>query len=220
MINLFCGFDSREAIGWHVFVDSVLRNTSKPVAIHRLDACGLPQGSNAFTMSRFLVPWLMNYQGHAIFADGADMLMVGDIAELDAMFNPDQAVQVVHHDYKTRNPRKYVGTSMECDNPDYDRKNWASLMIFNCAHPLWSDINPEYLETANKLDLLQLRGGVPYAEVGALPSAWNRIVDEGQPVEGAKVLHWTAGVPCFPHYRNAPGADLWFAEHDQMIALP
>lgn len=220
MINLFCGFDEREAIGWHVFVSSVLRHTSKPVAIHRLDACGLPQGSNAFTMSRFLVPWLMRYQGHAIFADGADMLCLGDIAELDALFNPRQAVQVVQHNYKTRNPRKYVGTPMEADNIDYDRKNWASLMIFNCAHPLWSQVDPDYLETASKLEMLQLRGGILGLEVGALPSAWNRIVDEGQPVEGAKLIHFTAGVPWFPNYRNTPGADLWFAEYDRITGLP
>jgi primosomal protein N'' len=55
------------------------------VAVHRLDACGLPQGSNAFTLSRFLVPWFMGFQGRAIFADGADMLCLGDIAELAAL---------------------------------------------------------------------------------------------------------------------------------------
>jgi len=217
MINLFCGYDEREAIGWHVFVSSVLRNTSKPVAIHRLDACGLPQGSNAFTMSRFLVPWLMKYEGHAIFADGADMLCLSDIAELDALFNPHQAVQVVQHPrYETRHPRKYVGTQMECENTSYDRKQWASLMIFNCAHPLWSCVTPDYLETAPKLDLLQLRGGILNLEVGALPNAWNRIVDEGHPLEGAKLIHFTAGPPCFPAYRNSPGADLWFEELDRI----
>ena len=220
MINLFCGFDEREAIGWHVFVSSVLRHTSKPVAIHRLDACGLPQGSNAFTMSRFLVPWLMRYQGHAIFADGADMLCLADIAELDALFNPRQAVQVVQHDYKTRNPRKYIGTSMEADNVDYDRKNWASLMLINCEHPLWSGVTPDYLETASKLEMLQLRDGILNLEIGALPNAWNRIVDEGQPLEGAKICHFTAGVPWFPNYRNTPGADLWFAEYDRITGLP
>lgn len=219
-IQLFTGFDEREAIGWHVFVSSVLRHASKPVAVHRLDACGLPQGSNAFTMSRFLVPWLMNCKGHAIFADGADMLCLADIAELDALFNPRQAVQVVQHEYKTRNPRKYIGTPMEADNVDYDRKNWASLMLINCEHPLWSDVTPDYLETASKLEMLQLRGGILNLEIGALPNAWNRIVDEGQPLEGAKICHFTSGVPWFPNYRNTPGADQWFAEYDRITGLP
>lgn len=218
MIHLFCGSDPREAIGWHVFVASVLDLASKPVAIHRLDSCGLPQGSNAFTLSRFLVPWMMGYKGRAIFADGADMLMRGDIAELDALFDPSMAVQVVPHDYRTRNPRKYLGTAMECDNLDYDRKNQASLMLINCANPLWRGIDPAYLEHVQRLDMLQLRHFYDARSVGFLPDEWNRIVDEGQPAEGAKLLHFTAGVPCFPGCRDLPGADEWFAQLHRMQA--
>lgn len=216
MINLFCGYDQREAIGWHVFVASVLDRASRQVAIHRLDACGLPQGSNAFTMSRFLVPWLMGYTGRAIFADAADMLMVDDVAKLDALFDSTRAVQVVRHAYKTRNPRKYIGTDMEAENRDYQRKNWASLMIINCRHMAWRNITPQSLATAAPLDMLQLRGFTE-DQIGTLPGRWNRLVDEGQPVEGASVMHWTAGIPAFPHYRNAPGAAAWWTEHDRMM---
>lgn len=216
MIHLFCGYDAREAIGWHVFVQSVMARASAPVAIHRLDACGLPRGSNAFTLSRFLVPWLMGYRGHAIFADASDMLMLGDIAELDALFDPALAVQVVRHDYRTRNPIKYLGTTMQCPNRDYQRKNWASLMVMNCAHEAWRDYTPDTLGSAPMIDALQLRN-VKDADIGTLPNRWNRLVDEGQPVDGAAVLHWTAGIPAFPHYRAAPGASLWFAERDSML---
>lgn len=211
MINVFSGHDAREAIGWHVFAASLFDHASKPVALHRLDACGLPQGSNAFTLSRFLVPYFMGFKGHAIFMDGADMLMLGDIAELDALFDPQYAVQVVKHDYKTRNPRKYLGTAMECDNPDYERKNWASVMLINCEHELWRWANPALLPARKTLSTLQVRWLFDY-EIGALPDAWNRLVDEGQPLEGAKVAHFTAGVPCFPQCGGVPGADLWFAQ--------
>ena len=85
----------------------------------------------------------------------------------------------------------------------------------NCAHPYWRAITPESLATVAGLSLLQL-GGLrrekDAAEVGALPESWNRLVDEGHPVEGAKVLHWTAGMPGFAKYRDAPGADLWRAQ--------
>lgn len=216
MIHIFCGYDSREAIGWHVFVHSVLARTSAPVATHRLDACGLPQGTNAFTLSRFLVPWIMGFRGHAVFADAADMLILADIAELDALFDPALAVQLVRHDYRTRNPVKYLGTSMQCPNRDYLRKNWASLMLINCEHPAWRACTPASLASMPMIDALQLRH-IDDAAIGTLPDRWNRLVDEGQDVDGAALLHWTAGIPAFPHYRSAPGADLWFAERDAML---
>lgn len=220
MIHLFCGYDSREAIGWHVFVASVLRRASQPVAIHRLDACGLPHGSNAFTRSRFLAPWLMGFKGRAIFADASDMLCLGDIAELDALFDDGMAVQVVQQPaYKTRHPRKYIGTAMEADNRDYPLKNWASLMLMNCEHAAWRDVTPGFVERTPALWLLTLTHiqlEHPRA-IGALPDRWNRLVDEGQPSEGAAILHWTAGIPAFPHYARAPGAAAWHAERDLML---
>lgn len=210
MIHLFCGYDKRESPGWHTFVASVMERASVPVAIHALDAKGLPEGSNTFTFSRFLVPWLMGFEGHAIFMDACDMLMTADVAELDALYDPMKAIQCVQHDYKTRNKIKYIGTEMECPNMDYPRKNWASVMLINCAHPGWAGMTPERIENFRTLPthLLGMKF-IDDADIGILPDEWNRLVDEGQPVEGAKVLHWTAGVPAFVHYRNAPGADQW-----------
>lgn len=217
MIHLFCGFDQREAIGWHVFVHSVLSRASAPVAIHRLDGCGMPQGSNAFTLSRFLVPWLMGFRGHAIFADGCDMLMLEDVAKLDGLFDDRYPAQVVQHPtYRTRHRIKYLGTDMQCPNLDYPRKNWASLMLINCEHQAWAAATPELLEHSQRLPMLTMEG-LEAHEIGALPDCWNRLVDEGQSVEGAAVLHWTAGLPVFENYRNAPGADLWFGERDRML---
>lgn len=219
MIRLFCGYDQREAIGFHVFVSSVLEHATAPVSLSALGARGMPIGSNEFTYSRFLVPWLMGFKGHAIFADACDMLMLGDIKELDALFDPQFAVQVVQHPtYSTRHPIKYLGTSMQCPNLSYARKNWASLMLMNCAHPYWSVLTPATLAGSAGLSLLQL-GGLRRdkdPEVGALPDCWNRLVDEGQPVEGAQLLHWTAGMPAFDRYRNAPGADQWHEQLERM----
>jgi hypothetical protein len=196
-------------------VHSVLRRTSQPVAIHRLDSCGLPQGSNAFTVSRFLVPWLMGFQGRAIFADAADMLCLGDIAQLDALFDARFAVQVVPHAYQTQHPVKYIGTQMEAPNLDYQRKNWASLMLMNCAHEAWQSFDAAHLSTAPKLETLQFAN--LNGSIGRLPDFWNRIVDEGQPIYGAQILHWTAGIPGFQNYADAPGAELWRAELAQMM---
>lgn len=216
MINLFCGFDEREAIGFSVFAHSVIARASRPVAIIPLSSMGLPCGSNTFTLSRFLVPHLMGYKGHAIFTDACDMLCLGDIAELDSLFDPEYAVQVVKHDYQTRHPRKYVGTPMECDNRDYERKNWASLMIVNAGHSAWKNMTPAEIEETPTLSLLQLRH--TWGAIGGLPDEWNRLVDEGQPVQGAKIAHFTAGIPCIDAYSETPGADLWMRELDQIVS--
>lgn len=205
-VRLFCGWDEREAIGYAVFCHSVIEHASIPVSFTPLASMGMPVGSNAFTLSRFLVPYLCGYQGMAIFMDASDMLITSDISELVGLFDEDCAVQVVKHpDYRTGHPIKYRGTEMECPNMDYPRKNWASVMMFNCAHPVWAGISPETLPDLDPLKLLQLRRAE--GNIGELPAEWNRLVDEGQPY--GKVLHWTAGLPAFPAYADAPFAGEW-----------
>jgi hypothetical protein len=50
---------------------------------------------------------------------------------------------------------------------------------------------------------------------------WNRLVDEGQPTGDALLMHWTAGIPAFAAYRQAPGAERWHAAYNDMLqAVP
>jgi hypothetical protein len=204
MITLFCGFDKREAIGYHAFCASVIANTRDAVAFTPLQ--GASDGTNAFTRARFLVPVLTKHTGWAIFADAADMICRGDIADLWAMRDNTKAVMVACHDYKTQHPMKYVGTQMQSKNEDYERKNWASLMLINCEHPAWGD-TVKLLETQT-IDLLQFRH-IPDNLIGGLPKTWNWLVDEDGENQQAKILHWTAGIPAWPHYANAPMAEEW-----------
>lgn len=216
MIRLFCGYDPREAVGYHTFVSSVLKRASEPVAFTALSSMGLPEGSNTFTLSRFLVPYLCGFKGHAIFVDACDMLCMGDIAELWALRDDRYAVQVVKHpDYVSKHKRKYIGTEMECDQSNYPRKNWASVMVINCEHPMWSGIRPKTISrgSSDPVHLLGFRW-LPPQLVGELPVEWNVLVDEEQQVDEPKLLHWTAGLPTFLHYRNARHSRDWFAEHE------
>lgn len=216
MIHLFCGHDARESAGFHTFVHSVIARASQPVSIVPLAGMGLPQGSNAFTLSRFLVPHLMGYKGRAIFADASDMLMLGDVADLDALFDDTKAVQVVKHsDYTSQHERKYIGTDMECGQSNYSRKNWASVMLMNCEHPSWRLVTREIAEGRSALVLLQL-STIAEQDIGSLPPEWNVLIDEGQADKGAKLLHWTAGIPSFKHYQNARRSRDWFAEFEAM----
>lgn len=216
MIDLFCGYDEREAAGYHTFAQSVIRRSSDLLRITPLAAMGLPEGSNAFTVSRFLVPYLMGFKGRAVFVDACDMLMLDDLAALVALFDARRAVQVVKHpDYESQHRRKYVGTELECDQSNYSRKNWASVMLINCAHSAWLAMTPRMVARAAPIDLLQFKY-FEDGEIGELPAAWNVLIDEGQQRDGAKILHWTAGIPTFLHYRNARGSADWFAEHEIM----
>lgn len=215
-IYLCCGYDPRERVGFHVFEHSVLERTSAPVCFFPMAQLGVDSGSNAFTLSRFLVPALMQFKGHAIFVDGCDMLCMDDIAKLDALFDPEYALQVVQHPaYQTKHQIKYVGTSMQCPNTNYERKNWASVMLINCAHPEWAWCTPDAVSRSTPMHLLQLSA---FSKVGSLPARWNCLVDEGQDDSDAAILHWTAGVPGIREYSDGPRALDWHAARASMNA--
>jgi glutaredoxin len=214
VIRLFVGWDEREAVGLHTFVQSVMERTSVPVSITpicgpRLPVADRSQGSNRFTWARFGIPRLCGYVGQAIFMDGADMLCKADLAELEELRDPYAAVQVVKHEYQTKHVRKYRGTSMECPNLHYDRKNWASVMLINNWHHAWRDAGDD-------LASLQLRF-IRDDLIGELPAEWNWLADEQGENTDAKLLHWTAGIPAFPQHADAPHADEWFAVRDRAM---
>jgi lipopolysaccharide biosynthesis glycosyltransferase len=206
MINVFIGFDPREAIAYHVCANSIVRHASRPVAITPLALNNLADyterhtdGSNQFIYSRFLVPHLMQFSGWALFVDG-DMLLRADIAGLWALRDPEKAVLCVHHDYKTRAANKYLGAH----NQDYPRKNWSSVVLWNCHHPANHCLTPEFVEGAfTWLD---------DSLIGELPREWNWLPDEFGPNPDAKLLHWTLGTPCFHEYATAPMAEEWHRE--------
>jgi lipopolysaccharide biosynthesis glycosyltransferase len=208
VIRLFGGFDQREEVGYHVFCSSVLKNASGVVSFIPVMDVEHRDGSNAFTYARYRVAEMCDREGWAIFADACDMVMLGDVAELWSMRDERYAVQLVKHEYKTRHPLKYRGTSMQCPNMDYPRKNWSSLMLVNCSAPEWE------IENSGK-DAHQFKGFDP-DRIGDLPAEWNVLVDEGQKSENAKLLHYTAGIPVFPYYSGTPGADFWFSARQRM----
>lgn len=95
-IPVFIGFDPRETVACHVLVHSLLAHTSQPLAITPLALAHLggvltrprdPLQSTDFAFSRFLVPYLCGFHGHALFMD-CDMLARADIAQLWALRDP------------------------------------------------------------------------------------------------------------------------------------
>jgi len=212
-IPVFIGYDPREAVAFHVCANSIIRHASQPVAIIPL-ALNLFQdytethtdGSNQFIYSRFLVPHLMGFKGWAIFIDG-DMIVRGDIVELWNLRESDKDVMVVKHDYKTRMTEKYLGAK----NEDYPRKNWSSVILWNCSnHPI-QRLTPAFIEKSTGAELHRF-SWINDDRIGELPPEWNWLPDEYGSNPDAKLLHYTLGTPCFHEFATTNIADEWHRE--------
>jgi lipopolysaccharide biosynthesis glycosyltransferase len=213
MINIFIGYDHREAIAYHVCANSIIRHSSKPVSLTPLALTTLQNyeekhtdGSNQFIYSRFLVPHLMNYTGWAIFMDG-DMLVRDDIEKLWALRDETKAVQVVKHNYKTKLSEKYLGAK----NEDYPRKNWTSVILWNCGHPANAVVTPEFIQTATGAQVHRFTW-LTDELIGELPIEWNWLPDEFGANQEAKLLHYTLGTPSFYDFATTPMGDEWHRE--------
>lgn len=209
-LRIFCGYDAREAAAYHVFCQSVIDRATAPVSFAPLVGLGAFEGqrdgSNAFTYSRFLVPYLCDFKGWALFADG-DMVVTRDIQELFAHKDESKAVLVVPHDYKTRHRRKYIGSEMECPNVDYPRKNWSSVVLWNCAHPSNAVLTRDYIAGASSSHLHRFEW-LKEIDIGALPSDWNHLVDEDPP-STPLLAHYTLGVPGLRYYADCRASWHW-----------
>jgi hypothetical protein len=221
MIRVFIGFDPRETIAFHVLSHSIQRRASQPVSIAPLALSQLgglmtrprhPLQSTDFSFSRFLVPYLCDYQGFAIFMD-CDMLMLDDIAKLWALRAESFAVQVVKHDHVPSEETKFLGATQT----RYEKKNWSSVMLFNCAR--CQALTPDYVNTASGLDLHRFNWLDDDDLIGELPPGWNHLVDYDppRPASQLSLLHFTIGGPYFPEYRDCGYADLWRAERENML---
>ena len=217
MIRIVIGFDQREAVAYHTFCQSILEKASAPVSFTPLVLGSLKgfsethtDGSNAFIYSRFLTPWLMDFNGWAIFADG-DMICLDDIAKLWALRDETKAVQVVQHNYQTKALDKYLGNK----NENYPRKNWSSLILWNCAHPKHKLLTPEFVMKQTGAFLHRFTW-LEDADVGALPKEWNWLTTEYEDNYQASLLHYTLGAPCFADYKNAEMSDVWHAAHERI----
>jgi lipopolysaccharide biosynthesis glycosyltransferase len=212
-IPIFVGYDPREAIAYHVCVNSIIRHASQPVAIMPV-ALNLFQdyeetqgdNSNHFVYTRFLVPHLMSYSDWAIFIDG-DMVLRDDIVKLWSLREYDKDVMVVKHDYKTRMTEKYMGAK----NEDYPRKNWSSVILWNCSSWPNRRLTPEFVQNQPG-SYLHRFAWLEDARIGELPREWNWLPDELGANPEAKLLHYTLGTPCFHEFADTPQAEEWHRE--------
>ena len=218
MLTVYIGWDSREPIAADVCRHSILEHSSIPVNIVMLKQDELRDrelywrdvdklASTEFTFTRFLVPELNDFEGTAIFMD-SDMVLTTDIAELIEDVDPKKAVSCVQHDYTPPEGVKMDGQQQLA----YPRKNWSSMVVWNCAHPDNKKVTKQLVNDPEITGAYLHRfSWLADKDIGLLGPQWNWLV--GWYVEGRdgspSLLHYTEGGPWFPNHTNCQYADIW-----------
>ncbi len=222
MIRVFIGYDKREAIAAQVLAYSIQKRSSLPVSITFLKTEQLdcywrerdPKQSTDFTYTRFLVPYLCNYEGQAIFMD-CDMLCLTDIAELledhEPLRDTTPSISVVKHDYIPKDLKKFLNQEQTA----YKRKNWSSLMVFSNSQ--CKVLTKAVVNQASGMFLHQFHW-LEDDQIERIPQEFNYLVGEYKPTN-AKIIHFTNGGPWFKEYENCEYADEWRKEYEEMICV-
>lgn len=220
--KIFVGYDPREDLAFEVCRHSILKRSSIPVEIIPIKQSDLRKSglywrergqfeSTEFSFSRFLTPCLADYQGWAMFVD-CDFLYLADIKELKDLIEDKYAIMCVQHDYAPKETTKMDGAVQTL----YPRKNWSSMVLYNCAHPKNRVLTPD---TVNKQTgaFLHRFQWLEDDEIGSIPFVWNFLeghnkVVENDPTTLPKAIHYTRGGPWFEAWKNCEFADLWLNE--------
>lgn len=229
-IPIFIGYDSRERAATNVLIDSLYQRSSIPLSIIPLVTSQLenkeiywrekdPKQSTEFSFTRFLVPYLMNYEGWSIFMD-CDMLATCDIKELWEQRNDKYSLMCVKHEHIPTEKIKFQGEVQSV----YPKKNWSSLMLFN--NKQCKALTPDYVNNASGLDLHRFNWLENENKIGEINNEWNYLLevhnsDLNQNIQGKKLVHWTLGGPWFKDQRKAGGifALDWFIARDNAMKL-
>lgn len=211
MLRVFIGYDENETVAYHVCAHSILKHASLPVAITPINLAnitnfyrGKEDGSTQFSFSRFLTPHLAGYTGQALFMD-CDMLVRCDIAEVFEYAQGGYDVHVVKHDYTPKNKIKFLGNEQH----NYPKKNWSSVMLFNCYTSPCKRLTAESVGRESGACLHRFEWTTE-DRIGELPKEYNHLVGEYDPNPDAKIVHFTLGTPCFEGYENQEYAKEWY----------
>jgi lipopolysaccharide biosynthesis glycosyltransferase len=161
--------------------------------------------STEFAISRFLVPHLAQ-KGWALFMD-SDVLVRVNLARLFEQADGSKAVMCVKHHHEPPEGEKMDGQTQT----RYARKNWSSVMLFNCDHK------------ANEALTVGMVNKVPGRElhrfywleddlIGELDPEWNYLVGHTEINSEPHIVHFTEGIPRMRGYETQPYAEEWFAE--------
>ncbi|WP_337268910.1 glycosyltransferase [Oryzifoliimicrobium ureilyticus] len=219
--HVYIGFDSKEVVAYHVLCQSILEKSSIPVTFTPIYLNNVGSvftrernalQSTEFSFSRFLTPYLSNFEGWSLFMD-CDMLMRTDIAELWELRDDRYAAMCVKHDYVPKVETKFLGQVQT----KYEKKNWSSVILFNNAKCRKLDL--DYVNTATGLELHQFKWLESDELIGELPAQWNWLVNEYAYTPDAKLVHFTDGGPYFDEYKDDDYAEEWFATRERVLSV-
>jgi lipopolysaccharide biosynthesis glycosyltransferase len=222
--NVYIGFEPREAHAYDIAKHSILRQTKDvnvyPLKLNELKNLGLVTreddklSATEFTFTRYLVPYLNQYKGWALFID-CDFLILEDINKLFALADDEYAVMVAKHQYGVKDGSIKMDGQVQ---HAYPRKNWSSCMLFNCEHPSnYPALDPIESNT-QQLSYLHRFQWLKDEEIGEFSHEWNWLIGHyHEPEDGKpKVLHYTLGIPEMEGYENCEYSDLWYKEQELM----
>ena len=230
IIPYYIGYDRTEDAAYQVCRWSMARRSSLPVHSIKMDQNALRQNglyrrapevnsmvdsadgkpfSTEFSFTRFLVPALTQYSGWALFTD-CDFLWLGDVGELWKLRDERYAVQVVKHNYQPTETTKMQGQAQQ----RYPRKNWSSLILWNCGHPAHKRLTVDQvnLEPGSWLHGF---GWLEDDQIGEVPERWNYLEGHSKG-DDIRALHYTRGGPWFSQCMSVDYADLWLKEERDM----
>ena len=222
-MKVYVGYDTREDIAYQVCKHSILARQPEAV-VRPLKQAELRDAgwytrpvdklaSTEFTFTRFLVPELMNFQGWALFMD-CDMILTTDIKELFDQTDDKYAVMCVQHDYEVKEGTKMDGQKQT----SYPRKNWSSVVLWNCGHPSNKKLTQDFVNDPEiNGAYLHRFSWLKDEEIGELNHTWNYLVGVYDDIERPKLIHYTEGGPWFENYRNCEFSDLWKQELTDMM---
>ena len=217
-VNVVVGYDERESVAYHTCIESIISNSSTHINITPLCLKHFKKyrenhtdGSNEFIYSRFLVPYLFNFKGWAIYIDG-DMVCLDDIKKLWDLRDNKFATQVVKHEYKTKMTQKYFGNK----NENYPRKNWSSVILWNCEHEDNKCLTPEFVSGKSGAFLHRFQWLLD-EKIGELDKLWNWLAIEYNNNPKAKLIHYTLGTPCFDEFYKKSMSNYWIKYFKKMI---
>jgi len=210
------GYDPDQQLAYDVAVHSAESKGNvevKPLDLEDLRMAHLytrpvdPLASTPFTFSRYLVPYLQGYKGWAMFTD-CDVLFMDDPTEIMQHADESKAVCVVKHDYTSAVRKKMNDKTQHT----YERKNWTSVMLINCAHPSNAVLTPDLVNDKSKSGVwFHKLSWLKDEEIGELPHTWNYLTDHykgGSP----HILHYTLGGPWQEGFEDCAFASEWNKE--------
>lgn len=228
MMKVYIGFDEREAAAAEVARKSLSRVTHGAVVPEMLclaklvdhgllsrrmvderngedyDLTSNARQSTRFAISRFLTPILCQ-QGYALFVD-CDVVFLADPRDMLLDVSAHHAVSVVKHGELLDTSRKMGGAMQQV----YHRKNWSSVMLFNCDHAANRRLSIRDVNERPGRDLHAFYW-LHDNEIGGLPSYWNWLVDVQTRPARVGIAHMTLGGPWIGGWKGGSFDQEWLA---------